>query len=188
MIAEMDDEYLNKICYIEVDGITLKQFSAKEFINKQLAKLGSTEEFKNYSVKEYKGQQRLFINDGNYVFLDGELNKVINNDDPLTQIIENNKKPDKGPKRLFVQKNIPKLIAYIKKIYPDSIFDEDDEYNVGETTYTREQYNEAANKLIALINTNDKKSEETLKSEIDSLIENNEILSGLNSAINNAKC
>ena len=55
MIAEMDDEYLNKICYIEVDGITLKQFSAKEFINKQLAKLGSTEEFKNYSVKEYKG-------------------------------------------------------------------------------------------------------------------------------------
>ena len=37
-------------------------------------------------------------------------------------------------------------------------------------------------------NANDKKTEETLKSEIDSLIENNEILSGLNSAINNAKC
>lgn len=188
MISEMDDEYLNKICYIEVDGIELKQFSAKEFINKQLAKLGSTEEFKNYLVKEYKGQQRLFINDGNYVFLDGELNKVIKNDDPLTQIIENNKKPDKGPKRLFVRKNIPKLIAYIKKFYPDRIFDENDEYNVGEITYTREQYNEAADKLIELINTNDKNSEETLKSEIDSLIENNEILSGLNSAINNAKC
>ena len=55
MITEMDDEYLNNICYVEADGVILKQFSAKEFINKQLAKLGSTEEFKNYSVKEYKG-------------------------------------------------------------------------------------------------------------------------------------
>ena len=187
MITEMDDEYLNNICYVEADGVILKQFSAKEFINKQLAKLGSTEEFKNYSVKEYKGQQRLFIND-DYVFVNGQLIKAIKNDDPLSQIVENNKEPDKGPKRLFVQKNIPKLIAYIKKIYPDSIFDEDDEYSVGETTYTRQQYDEAANKLIALINTNNKKSEETLKSEIDSLMENNEILSGLNSAINNAKC
>ena len=187
MINEMDDEYLDKIGYIEVNGTSLKQFSAREFINKQLVKVGSTKEFEKYSVKEYKGEQRLFIND-DYVFVNGQLTKVIKNNDPLTQIVQNNKEPDKGPERLFVKNNIPKLISYINKNYPNSIFDEDDECEVGETVYTREQYNNAAKQLIALINQNEKMSKETLETKIRSLIGNNEILSGLNDAIFNAKC
>ena len=89
---------------------------------------------------------------------------------------------------MFATKTIPKLISYINNGYPKSIFDEDDEYEVGETIYTRDQYDEAAKKLIDLINTNNKKSADTLRNEIAQLIERYPILIGLNQAINNAKC
>jgi TolA-binding protein len=89
---------------------------------------------------------------------------------------------------MFAVKAIPKLISYINNGYPKSIFDEDDEYEVGETIYTRDQYDEAAKELVELINTNNKKSADTLRNEIAQLMERRPILIGLNQAINNAKC
>lgn len=184
MINKMEDEYLDQICYFKADGRIIKQFSAREFINQQLVSLGNIEGYKKFSVKNYKGKQRLFIND-DYVFVNGKLIKV---EEETSQAEEVAKTNTGEPQRMFATKAIPKLISYINNGYPKSIFDEDDEYEVGETIYTRDQYDEAAKKLIDLINTNNKKSADTLRNEIAQLMERHPILIGLNQAINNAKC
>jgi hypothetical protein len=184
MINKMDDEYLDKICYFKLDGRVIKRFSAREFINQQLADLGNTEGYQKYAVKDYKGKQRLFIND-DYVFVNGKLIKAVEETSQAEEIAKAN---TGEPKRMFATKAIPKLISYIKSGYPSEIFEEDDEYKVGETVYTRDQYDKAAQTLINLINTNNKKSADTLRNAIAKHLEDNPILIGLNQAINNAKC
>jgi hypothetical protein len=85
IVANPTEESLNDIWAVEADGKVLKRFSGKEYITKQLAKLGSKEPYKSMKVRKLKPTSRkntLIIND-EYGFVRGKL--ILLKDDKTTE-------------------------------------------------------------------------------------------------------
>ena len=193
VIATVNEESLDDIWAVEADGKVLKRLSGREYINKELAKLGSEEPYTSMKVRKIKPtskRESLVIND-KYAFVRGKLTLIEDDKTSEQKISEDAKKEiDESPiPRLFKPDQLKNLIKYIKSEYPNKVinFNENDVYSDDFDTFTKEEYNQDAAELIGAISQNDVLSREALEAKVDELLER-PTLAGLEDVLHSAYC